>query len=339
MTDAAAVRAAARRIAGHVRRTPLLEDEAINAAAGRRVLLKAECLQVTGSFKARGAWNAVAALVHADAHGMRTGCASDVHPHGRTLRGVVAASSGNHAQGLARAAAAHGLPCTILMPSDAPAPKRARTEAWGARIVAYDRAAEDRDERFAALVAEEGLTPVPPFDHAEVIAGQGTVGLEIAEQCRALGVTEADVLVCTGGGGLLAGIALALEAEAPGLRPRPVEPEGFDDVSRSLRSGRRERNARTAGSLCDAILTAAPGALTFPVIARLCGPGLSVTDAAALAAMRAAFEGLRLAVEPGGAVALAAALAASDLPDTVVVTLSGGNVDPALLCRALGPAA
>ena len=339
MTEIAAIRRAAERIAGHVRRTPLLQDEAIDAAAGRRVLMKAECLQVTGSFKARGAWNAVAALghgtAHGDAHGMRMRGASDVHRHPRTVRGVIAASSGNHAQGLARAAAAHGLACTILMPADAPPVKRARTEVLGARVVTYDRATEDRDAALAGLAEADDLIPVAPFDDPDVIAGQGTVGLEIAEQCRAVGVTEAEVLVCTGGGGLLAGIALALQAEAPGMRARPVEPEGFDDMARSLASGRRERNGRTAGSLCDAILTPAPGALTLPVVSRLCGPGLVVTDEDALRAVRAAFDGLRVAVEPGGAVALAAAMTAPDLPDTVVVTLSGGNVDPALLARVL----
>lgn len=326
MSDAATIprpdiRAAAARLRGHVRRTPLLEDEEVNGIAGRRVLMKAECLQVTGSFKARGGWNAVAALLE----------------DGGRPAGVVAASSGNHAQGLARAAAAHGLPCTIVMPADAPAVKRARTEALGARVVTYDRAREDRDAVAAEVAERERLVPIPPFDHPDVIAGQGTTGLEIAEQCRALGIEAAEVLVCAGGGGLLAGIALALEAEAPGLRPRPVEPEGFDDMARSLASGRRERNPRASGSLCDAILTPSPGALTFPHIARLCGPGLTVPDGAALDAIRTAFERLRVVLEPGGAVALAAAMTAPDLPGTVVVTLSGGNVDPALLARIVAP--
>ena len=320
MTDIDAIRRAAARLEGNVRRTPMLEDEAIDRISGRRVLMKAECLQVTGSFKARGGWNAVAALARDEA---------------RAARGVIAASSGNHAQGVARAAAAHGLPCTIVMPADAPPVKRARTEAWGARVVTYDRSSEDRDAVTAALAEAGGLISIPPFDHADVIAGQGTVGLEIAAQCRALGIEDAEVLVCAGGGGLISGIALALEAEAPGLTARPVEPEGFDDIARSLASGRRERNRAGAGSLCDAILTPSPGVLTFPHIARLCGPGLTVTDAEAIAAMRAAFDGLRLALEPGGAVALAAAMTAPDLPDTVVVTLSGGNVDPALFARVV----
>jgi threonine dehydratase len=176
---------------------------------------------------------------------------------------------------------------------------------------------------------------VPPFDHPQVIAGQGTVGLEIAAQAAAAGVTRADVLVCCGGGGLAAGTALALEARAPGLRVRTVEPAGFDDMARSLATGVRQRNAAAAGSVCDAILTPTPGTLTLPILQRLAGPGLTVTDAQALQAVALAFTHLRLVAEPGGAVALAAALAAPDLPETVICTISGGNVDPETFLRAL----
>ena len=240
---------------------------------------------------------------------------------------MIAASSGNHAQGLARAAAAHDLPCTIVMPSDAPSVKRARTEAHGATVVTYDRRTEDRDAVAAApRRGPAASSPIPPFDHPGVIAGQGTAGLEIAEQCAAARVTEADVLVCTGGGGLLSGIALALEAEAPGLRPPPGGARGLRrrPPLAPLRPARAQRRARREPLRRDP--HALTRALTFPVIARLCGPGLTVTDEQALAAIRLIFENFRIVLEPGGAVALAAALTASDLPDTVVVTLSGGNV-------------
>lgn len=318
MTSLNLIKAAAERMRGHVRETPLLEAPLLNRLAGRRVLVKAECLQVTGSFKARGGWSAVSAL-----------------PPGM---GVLAMSSGNHAQGVAWAAAAHDLPAVILMPADAPAVKIANTRAYGAEVVLYDRATTDRDALAARLSAERGLILVPPFDDPQVIAGQGTVGLEIAAQARAAGVSGADVLVCCGGGGLAAGTALSLKAHAPGLRVRTVEPAGFDDMARSLASGRRERNATATGSLCDAILTPGPGALTLPLLQRLAGPGLTVTDDQALQAMAAAFTHLRLVAEPGGAVALAAALFSPDLPETVICTISGGNVDPDLFARALAGA-
>ncbi|HMQ93556.1 MAG TPA: threonine/serine dehydratase [Amaricoccus sp.] len=320
MTGIAAIRAAAARAGDRIRRTPLLASPALDAIAGRRVLVKAECLQVTGSFKARGGWAAVSAL-----------------EPGLRAQGVLAYSSGNHAQGVAWAASAHGVPSVILMPSDAPATKVAGARALGGEVVLYDRAAEDRDALGARLAAERGLTLIPPFDHPEVIAGQGTTGLELAEQTAAAGVAAAEVLVPCGGGGLSAGIALALAAEAPGLRLRPVEPEGFDDMARSLAAGRRERNAVSAGSLCDAILTPAPGALTFPVLARLALPGLAVGDDEALRAMAVAFRHLKIVLEPGGAVALAAALYRPEAlaGDAVIVLATGGNVDAAMFSRAL----
>jgi threonine dehydratase len=318
--DIEMIRAAAGRAAGVVRQTPLLSAPGLDRIAGRRVLVKAECLQQTGSFKFRGAWAAVSAL-----------------PAELRARGVIAFSSGNHAQGVALAAALHGIPAAIVMPSDAPAAKIAGTRALGAEVVPYDRTGEDREAIGARLAAERGLTLIRPYDDPLVIAGQGTCGLEIAAQAAAEGVVEADVLVCCGGGGLTAGIALALAAEAPGLRARTVEPAGFDDTARSLAAGRVLRNARAAGSICDAILTPAPGELTFPVMARLCGPGLVVTDEEALAAMAAAFRHLRVVLEPGGAVALAAALfrPGAVAGDAVIAVASGGNVDPAMFARAL----
>ncbi|WP_417724690.1 threonine ammonia-lyase [Salipiger sp.] len=318
--DIARIEAAAQRLEGHARRTPMLGSPFLDEVAGRRVLVKAECLQHTGSFKFRGAWSAISAL-----------------PPEVRKRGIIAFSSGNHAQGIAAAARAHGAPAVIVMPSDAPAAKIAGTRGLGAEVVPYDRATEDRDEIGARLAAERGLTLVKPFDEPEVIAGQGTCGLEIAEQAAELGVTGADVLVCCGGGGLTSGIALALEARAPGLRPRPAEPQGFDDVKRSLLSGRIERNPQLSGNICDAIITPQPGNLTFPIMARLCGPGIAVTEDEALRAMALAFRHLKIVAEPGGAVALAAALfhGAEIEGDAVVCTVSGGNVDAEIFARAL----
>ena len=312
------IEAAARRMAGHVRRTPLLNAPLLDKAVGRRVFVKAECLQVTGSFKARGGWSAVSALA----------------PEARAS-GVIAYSSGNHAQGVAHAAARHGSPCVILMPSDAPQVKIANTRAYGAEVVLYDRAAEDRDAIGAKIAADRGLTLIKPYDDPQVIAGQGTVGLELAEQAAQAGVAEAPVFVCCGGGGLSSGIALALEARAPGLTVRTAEPQGFDDMARSLASGQRERNPALSGSICDAILTPSPGELTLPILARLAGPGAAITDEQALRAMALAFTHLRIVLEPGGAAALAAALFSEGLPDAVIAVATGGNVDPATFATAL----
>lgn len=320
MTDIAMIEAAAARLAGHARRTPLLSSPFLDAIAGRRVLVKAECLQHTGSFKFRGAWSAVSALDPA-----------------RRARGVIAYSSGNHAQGVALAAARHGAPAVIVMPADAPRLKIENTRALGAEVVLYDRATEDRDAIGLSLSEERGLTLIRPFDEPLVIAGQGTTGLEIAAQAAEEGVTQADVLTCCGGGGLTAGIALALEAHAPGLRARPAEPEGFDDTARSLAAGAIRRNAALTGSICDAIVTPEPGQITFPILARLCGPGLAVSDEEALEAMALAFLRLKIVLEPGGAVALAAALFRPEAiaGDAVICVASGGNVDPSVFARAL----
>ncbi|MEO1328676.1 MAG: threonine/serine dehydratase [Pseudomonadota bacterium] len=305
------LRAAADRIAGRAVRTPLLEAPLLNRAAGRRVLLKAENLQRTGSFKFRGAWSHLSTL---DAK--------------TRARGVLAYSSGNHAQGVASAAAELEIPAVIVMPTDAPALKRANTAALGAEVVLYDRAGgESREEVGARLIAERGLHLVKPFDDPLVIAGQGTIGLEIAVQARDAGVTEGEVMVCCGGGGLASGVGLGLEADAPGMRVRPVEPEGFDDWARSLRSGEIQRNAHATGSICDAILTPSPGDVTWPIGRRLFGDAVIVSDRDARRAMAAAARHLKIVLEPGGAVGLAAALfhAAGDAP--VIAVASGGNVD------------
>ncbi len=316
MTSLTMIRAAAGRLHGHARLTPLLNAPLLDRIAGRRIYVKAECLQLTGSFKFRGAWSALTAL----------------DPETRA-RGVIAFSSGNHAQGVAHAAALHGVPAVIVMPADAPAIKIANTRAYGAEVVLYDRTTQDRDAIGTDLASARGLTLIKPYDEPQVIAGQGTTGLEIATQAAEAGIDTATVLTCCGGGGLTAGIALALE-NTP-FHVRPAEPENFDDTARSLAAGRRETNATLTGSICDAIITPCPGQITFPILQRLCGPGLVVTDDQALHAMALAFTHLRIVVEPGGAVALAAAIFGRDLPDTVICTASGGNVDPVLFASTL----
>jgi threonine dehydratase len=319
MTDIAMIEAARVRLGGHVRRTPLLSSPFLDEIAGRRIFVKPECLQHTGSFKFRGAWSAISAL-------------------DETVRakGVIAFSSGNHAQGVALAARLHGIPSVIIMPTDAPRIKIENTRAYGAEVVLYDRLTEDRDAIGGQLSQERGLTLIKPFDEPLVIAGQGTAGLEIAEQAREGGIDQADVLVPTGGGGFISGVALALQAKAPQFTVRPCEPEGFDDVARSLASGKIERNERQGGSLCDAIVTPQPGNITFPILSKLCGPGLVVSEDEALRAMALAFNRLKIVVEPGGAVALAAALFHGDtLGQTVIAVCSGGNVDDEVFRMAL----
>lgn len=314
------IEAAAKRLKGHVRETPILSSPFLDAIAGRRIWVKPECLQHTGSFKFRGAWSAISALDE------------DIRQ-----RGVIAYSSGNHAQGVAMAAAKHGIASVIVMPSDAPHLKIENTRALGGEVVLYDRANESREEIGETIAAERGLTLIRPYDEPQVIAGQGTTGLEIARQAAELGVSQADVLVCCGGGGLTSGIALALEKHAPDLRVRPCEPEGFDDVKRSLATGRIQNNNAASGNICDAILTPQPGDITFPILNRLCVPGISVTEDEALRAMALAFLRLKIVLEPGGAVALASALFRGEEieGDDVIVVTSGGNVDPDVFARAL----
>ena len=310
------VRAAAARIAGHARRTPLLAGTPLDAITGGRVLLKLESLQHTGSFKFRGAYNRLAQLDAA-----------------QRAAGVVAFSSGNHAQGVAAAARQLGLPAAIVMPADAPRVKMRNTLALGAEVVTYDRLRESREEIAARLAAERGAVLVPSFDDPDVIAGQGTVGLEIAEQAEAVGVRIDDVVVCTSGGGLVAGIALALHALSQGTRVWCAEPAGHDDHRRSLASGRREHNAPGTRSICDALLAPSPGELTFAINRRLLAGGVVATDAQVRDAIAFAARSLKLVAEPGGAVALASVLAgAFDARDRVVaVVISGGNIDDELL--------
>jgi threonine dehydratase len=314
------IRAAARRIEPHAVRTPLVTSAALDAATGGRIFLKCETLQRTGSFKFRGAYNAIAALDEASRR-----------------RGVVACSSGNHAQGVAAAAALFGVGATIVMPDDAPAAKIEGTRRLGAAIVSYRRAEEDRDAIAAAIVAETGASLVHPYDDAMVIAGQGTIGLEVADDLAARGIAADALLTPCGGGGLSAGIGLAIRALSPQTAVYLVEPAGFDDYARSLAAGAILPNERSAGSVCDALLARQPGAIGFAVNRRTAAGALSVTDEEALAAVAFAFRELKLVVEPGGAAALAALLAGriDARGRAVVVVLSGGNIDPAMMSRAL----
>jgi len=311
------VRAAAQRIAGQVRRTPLLEDPLLNRRLGFRLRVKAECLQPIGAFKLRGATNAIASL----------------EPDLRA-RGVVAWSSGNHAQAVAAAAAAHGCPAVIVMPTDAPAIKRRNTAAWGAEVVEYDRATGDREALGEDISRRRGMSVIPPYDHPAVIAGQGTVGLEIAED---LAARPPDfVYIPCGGGGLTSGCALALRDWAPDLRVIAAEPEGFDDTARSLAAGTVTGHAAGSQSFCDALLSPTPGRLTFALNRRLLHGAVAVADAETARAMATAFLCWKLVAEPGGAVAVAAAIAAHRGSGAdVVAVISGGNVDPALFAEVL----
>lgn len=313
------VRAAAARIAGVALRTPLLRNAALDAAAGGVVLVKPETLQHIGAFKFRGAYNRLVQIAPAERR-----------------KGVVAWSSGNHAQGVAMAARLLGIPATIIMPSDTPEMKLANTRRLGATVRLYDRYRENREAIGTEVAAATDATIVPPYDDRDIMAGQGTVGLEIAEDTAALGLALDDVLVPCGGGGLAAGTATAVAALAPSARIWSVEPATHDDTRRSLERGERVANDAAARSVCDAILTPTPGELTFAVNrARLAG-GLAVSDAEALDAVAFARDVLKLVVEPGGAAALAAVLSGKiDLSGrTAAVVLSGGNIDPAMLAAA-----
>ncbi len=315
------IEAAAARIADVCKRTPLLESTALNGRLGGRLLVKAECTQHTGSFKLRGAYNR---LVQLDAV--------------ERARGVVAYSSGNHAQAVAEAARLLGIRATIVMPADAPPLKLERTRAAGAEVALYDRYGEDREAIAARIVAERGSILVPPFDDPHIIAGGGTLGRELALQTSGLGVRLDALLVNCSGGGLVAGCAIALAELSPATQVYAAEPLTCDDTARSLRAGARLHNDAQARSICDALLVTTPGALTFSINQRLLAGAVTASDAEVIGAMRCARDELGVSVEPGGAVALAAVLAGR-LPThgrNLAVVLTGGNVDPLQYADWLG---
>ncbi|BCW88888.1 L-threo-3-hydroxyaspartate ammonia-lyase [Alphaproteobacteria bacterium SO-S41] len=308
------VQAAARRLRGIAAVTPLLPMRELSAQLGRPVFAKAEVLQLTGSFKFRGAYNRIAAMTAEE-----------------RAKGVVAFSSGNHAQGVAAAAQMRNVQAAIVMPSDAPRTKVEGTRSWGAEVIFYDRATESREAISEALAAERGATLIPSFDDPYVIAGQGTAGLEIASAVATQGFTLGAVVTPVGGGGLASGLALALEAAVPDCALYGVEPEGFDDVARSLATGAIVENERRSGSVQDALLTPRICERTFSILRRRMTGVTIATDPEALVAAAYALKHLRLVVEPGGAAALAGVLAgripAGD--GALVIVLSGGNAEPA----------
>lgn len=313
--------AARKRIRDHVETTPVMTSSVIDNIAGANVLIKAECLQQTGSFKLRGATNRLLQI-----------------PKKKRDCGVVAFSSGNHAQGVARAARRLGMPALIVMPSDAPAVKTEGVEADGAEVRLYDRNTENREEIAAQIAHERGAVLVPSFDDPKIIAGQGTLGLEFAEQVKAREQQLDHLICCTGGGGLISGIALALSKVSPETQIWTAEPEGHDDWKRSLEQNSIVSNEPGTRSKCDAILTPQPGDLTWAVGSPLLSGGCAISDQHVFEAMRIAFRQLRIVVEPGGAAALAAAM--FRLPEaakgkTVGVVLTGGNVDPRFFADVL----
>ena len=315
---AADIDAAARVVAPFAVRTPLLSFPVLNERAGTKVFLKPEMLQRTGSFKFRGAFNKLSSI-----------------PQDKRSGGVVAFSSGNHAQGVAAAAKILNMQATIVMPADSPLTKRERTKAYGAEVVLYDRDREDREAIANDIAGKRGATLVRPYDDPFVIAGQGTAGREIAEDMAALGLVPDIVVAPASGGGLIAGVATAVKARFPQAEVIVAEPEGYDDHALSLRVGHREAHPAAARTICDALMAAMPGEMTFSINSKLLAKGVSVTDAEVGAAVAFAYRELKLVVEPGGAVGLAALLAGRiDARDkNIVIVLSGGNVDAELFAK------
>jgi len=310
--DIADIEAAAERLAGIAVRTPLLQNAELDRIAGGKVLIKPECFQSIGSFKIRGAYNLLKQLSAEQAE-----------------RGVVAWSSGNHAQGVALAGKLLGIHTAIVMPEDAPSAKLENTRKLGGEIITYDRYSGDREAIARGVAAERGAEIVPSYDEPRIVAGQGTVGLEIAEQSVALGLPVDQALINCGGGGLASGSAIALKSRLPDIEIYTVEPEEFDDTARSLAGGERVSIKKNAHSICDALLVDMPGQLPFDIMRELVSGGLTVSDAEVREAMRFAFGNLKIVVEPGGAVALAAILAGKvdTSGKTTAIIFSGGNVD------------
>ena len=319
--DIQRIEAAANRLKGHARVTPLLSSPFLDDIAGKRVLVKAECLQHTGSFKYRGARSAVSAL-------------SDE----QRKNGVIAYSSGNHAQGVALAARQYGASAVIIMPADAPTMKIENTRALGAEVVLYDRATEDRDVIGSKLSDERGLTLIRPYDEPEVIAGQGTCGLEIAAQAAELGVTDADVIVCCGGGGLTAATAVVIAEVSPRTQVYAAEPTLFDDTCRSLAAGDRLANPVGQRTICDAIMTPTPNEVTFPINLDLLAGGVTASDADVREAVRFAFEHFKIMTEPGAVVGLAAVLngQVAIKNKTMATVITVGNIDVARFAALTG---
>lgn len=316
------IRKAAERLKGVAIKTPLLYSVSLSEYLGAQVFIKPENLQRVGAFKFRGAYNRLCQLTDDE-----------------KAKGVVAFSSGNHAQGVAAAAQILGLKATIVMPSDAPVMKRDNTLAYGAQVVEYDRETESREEIAQTIAAKDGAVVVPAFEDFHVICGQGTVGLEIYEQGLEMGVEFDHFFSPVGGGGLISGCGTALKSLNPDISIHGVEPEGFDDVKRSLAEGRICSNNRHTGTVCDALLTLSPGALTFAIMTKYVNSIMTVSDAEALNAVKYAWEKLKLVVEPGGAAALAALLAGhGDVRGkTICLLLSGGNIDAVTFARAIAP--
>ncbi|HLX18198.1 MAG TPA: threonine/serine dehydratase [Bradyrhizobium sp.] len=319
--SSADVDAAAGVLAPFAVRTPLLSPPVLSERIGAKVFLKPEVLQRTGSFKFRGAFNKLSSI-----------------PMDSRGGGVVAFSSGNHAQGVAAAAQILNMRATIVMPADAPLSKRERTKAYGAEVVLYDRDREDREAIARDIAGKRGATLVPPYDDPKVIAGQGTVGREIAEDLAALGVAPDIVVAPVSGGGLIAGVATAIKARFPRAMLMSAEPDAFDDHARSLRAGRREPHRASGRTICDALMASIPGEITFAINSRLLAKGVTASDAEVGTAVGFAFRELKLVVEPGGAVGLAALLAGhiDARGKNVVIVLSGGNVDADLYAKLIG---
>src|SRR6478672_5165567 len=315
---AADIEAAAKVVAPFAVRTPLLSFPVLNERVGTKVFLKPEMLQRTGSFKFRGAFNKLSSI-----------------PQEKRDGGVVAFSSGNHAQGVAAAAQILNMRATIVMPRDAPLSKRERTKGYGAEVVLYDRNKEDREAIANGIASKLGATLVRPYDDPYVIAGQGTAGREIAEDMAALGIAPDIVVAPASGGGLIAGVATAVKARFPQAVLMSGEPDAFDDHARSLRAGRREPHRAEGRTICDALMASIPGELTFAINSKLLAKGVSASDEEVGAAVAFAYRELKLVVEPGGAVGLAALLAGRiDVKGkNVVIVLSGGNVDADLFAK------
>jgi threonine dehydratase len=316
---AADVVAASQRLSGWILDTPVLESDYLNDLCGRRVLVKAECLQLGGSFKIRGALNRMLCLSHEERH-----------------KGVVAYSSGNHAQAVALAAKWLGVQSTVVMPEDAPETKAKRTRSLGADVVLYDRYRDDREKIAGEIAIARGAALVPPFDHADVVAGQGTVGLELAAAARVRNLELKDIYVPCSGGGLVAGCALALRSAYPACSVHAVEPEGYDDMAKSLAAGARRMVGPSRRTVCDALQATTPGAIPFAICKDVLAASVTVDDVEVMRAVAFGAMRLRLVAEPSGAAALAAVLKqARGSTGAAAIVVSGGNVDAKLLCRAL----